>query len=239
MVFSGEVRTRWALLAETTQQDYKMANRTSVTTRQSSSYTRIFGSERNNASARSGYLSRQYTAPARASRLSYSTFSAPPSIIASKSVRARSANLPRLASDTLDFAMSDALNTEFKANRTNEKAEMQHLNDRFASYIEKVRFLEQQNKMLSSELVQLRGKGTSRVGDLYDEEMRELRRQVDQVTSDKARVEVDRDNLVEDLQHLREKCVSFLFIFFPLHPKLCEVTSLNIVCYIFISATRF
>lgn len=184
-----------------------MANRTSASSRQSSSYTRMFGGGERNASARSSYSSRQYSAPARSSRLSYSTFSAPPSIIASKSVRVRSANLPRLASDTLDFAQSDAINTEFKANRTNEKAEMQHLNDRFASYIEKVRFLEQQNKMLSSELSQLRGKGTSRVGDLYEEEMRELRRQVDQLISAKSRVEIDRDNLAEDIERLREKYV--------------------------------
>ncbi|KAF4088082.1 hypothetical protein AMELA_G00078740 [Ameiurus melas] len=181
-----------------------MASRTSATTRQSSSYTRIFGSDRN-ASTRSSYSSRQFSAPARASRLSYSSFSAPPSITAGKSVRLRSVNLPRLTSDTLDFALSDAINIEFKANRTNEKAEMQQLNDRFVTYIEKVRFLEQQNKILSTELEQLRGKGTSRVGDLYEEEMRELRRQVEQVTSDKARVEVDRDNLAEDIERLREK----------------------------------
>ncbi|KAK3571244.1 hypothetical protein QTP86_005958 [Hemibagrus guttatus] len=181
-----------------------MANRSSATTRQSSSYTRIFGGERN-VSARSSYSSRQYSAPVRASRLSYSAFSAPPSGGASKSGRVRSVNLPRLTSETLDFALSDAINVEFKANRTNEKAEMQQLNDRFACYIEKVRFLEQQNKMLSTELAQIRGKGTSRVGDLYEEEMRELRRQMDQLTNDKARVEVDRDNLAEDLERLREK----------------------------------
>ncbi|XP_016093143.1 vimentin [Sinocyclocheilus grahami] len=172
-----------------------------------SSYKRMFGGERP-AMLRSTYSSRQYSSPVRtSSRVSYSSASsASPSIYMSKSARVRtSAPLPRFATDTLDFGLAEAINTEFKANRTNEKAELQHLNDRFASFIEKVRFLEQQNKILIAELEQMRGKGSSRVGDLYEDEMRELRRQVDQLTNEKATVEVDRDNLGEDIERLKEK----------------------------------
>lgn len=185
-----------------------MNRTTSRQTTSSSSYKRMFGGEGRPSvgMARSTLSSRQYSSPVRSSRMSYSVSSAPPSIYASKNVRLRSsAPMPRLSSDTVDFALSDAINSEFKANRTNEKAEMQHLNDRFASYIDKVRFLEQQNKILLAELEQLKGKGASRIGDLYEDEMRDLRRQVDQLTNEKAHVEVDRDNMGEDIERLREK----------------------------------
>ncbi|XP_018531762.1 vimentin A2 [Lates calcarifer] len=169
-----------------------------------SSYKKMFGGER--IAVRSGYSSRQFSSPIRSSaRVSFGLSSAP-TIYAVKTQRLRSsAAMPRLASENLDFSLSDAINSEFISNRTNEKAQMQSLNDRFANYIEKVRFLEQQNKILLAELEQLRGKGTSRVGDLYEDEMRELRRQVDQLTNEKARVEVHRDNLADDIDRMREK----------------------------------
>ncbi|XP_030205041.1 vimentin isoform X2 [Gadus morhua] len=187
-----------------------MSNRSSSSSRPiaASSYSRMFSAERP-AASRTSYSSRQYSSPAvqrSTARSSYSVSSAPQQgMYASKNVRLRSAHMPRLSSDAVDFSLSEAINTEFKTNRTNEKAQMQHLNDRFASYIDKVRYLEQQNKMLSTELEQLKGQGKSRIGDLYEDEMRELRKQVDQLTNEKSQVEVDRDNLGDDVERLRQK----------------------------------
>ncbi|KAJ3601297.1 hypothetical protein NHX12_032269 [Muraenolepis orangiensis] len=110
-----------------------------------------------------------------------------------------------LAADRLDFPADSLLKAQYRETRTNEKVQMMGLNDRFASYIEKVRFLEQQNKMLVAELNQLKAKEPSRLGDIYLEELRELRRQVDGLETAKGRVEIDRDNLAGDVTTLKQR----------------------------------
>ena len=107
--------------------------------------------------------------------------------------------------ERLDFPADSLMKAQYKETRTNEKVEMMGLNDRFASYIEKVRLLEQQNKALVAELQQLKGKEPSRLGDIYQEELRELRAQADGLTAGKARLEIERDNLAADLATLKQR----------------------------------
>uniref|UniRef100_A0A8C4QXA3 Desmin n=1 Tax=Eptatretus burgeri TaxID=7764 RepID=A0A8C4QXA3_EPTBU len=106
---------------------------------------------------------------------------------------------------SVNLLLSADMNDDFRKTRTNEKVEMQHLNDRFATYIDKVRFLEQQNKMLSAELGQIKGKEPNRATAIYEDELRELRRQIDKLTNEKARGDVERDNLQDEIRRLCEK----------------------------------
>uniref|UniRef100_A0A3B3WIT2 IF rod domain-containing protein n=2 Tax=Poecilia mexicana TaxID=48701 RepID=A0A3B3WIT2_9TELE len=84
---------------------------------------------------------------------------------------------------------------------------VQGLNDRFAMFIDKVRHLEQQNKVLETELVSLRQKHgePSRVGLLYQQEMRDLRSQLDELSRDKNQILIERNNMEDELQKLSVK----------------------------------
>ena len=92
--------------------------------------------------------------------------------------------------------------TSFKSNREKEKKDMQDLNERFANYIEKVRFLEAQNKKLVTELEQLRshwGKETSAVKQMYETELDEARKLIDDTNKEKARLQLRVGQLEEQL----------------------------------------
>ncbi|NWS03585.1 GFAP protein, partial [Motacilla alba] len=111
---------------------------------------------------------------------------------------------PRPGSASMDLSLAAALNSEFRETRTSEKVAMMELNDRFASYIEKVRLLEQQNKALLLELSRERQREPSRAG-IYREELRELRRRLEHLATGKARLELERDKLAEELGSLQQK----------------------------------
>ncbi|XP_056418183.1 peripherin isoform X2 [Hyla sarda] len=127
-----------------------------------------------------------------------------PSSRSSSAYRVRSSTPIRVA-DRVDFSVAEALNQEFLTTRSNEKAELQELNDRFASFIEKVRYLEQQNAVLVTEINQARSKEPTRAADLCQQELRELRRQLDALGKERDRIQVERDNFAEDLNFLKQR----------------------------------
>ncbi|XP_071782239.1 internexin neuronal intermediate filament protein, alpha a [Centroberyx gerrardi] len=118
-----------------------------------------------------------------------------------------SASFSPVLTDCLDLTQTSVVNNEFKVIRTNEKEQLQGLNDRFAMFIDKVRHLEQQNKALETELVTLRQKQIepSRIADLYRQEMRDLRAQLEELSGEKNRILIERDNMEEELQKLSVK----------------------------------
>lgn len=79
---------------------------------------------------------------------------------------------------------------------------VQGLNDRFAMFIDKVRHLEQQNKGLEMELASLRQRQSepSRVAQLYQQELRDLRSQVEELSRDKNRFLIERNNVEDEFQ---------------------------------------
>lgn len=81
-------------------------------------------------------------------------------------------------------------------------AVLQGLNDRFAMFIDKVRHLEQQNKGLELELATLRQKQSepSRVAQLYQQELKDLRSQVEELSRDRNRFLIERNNVDDELQ---------------------------------------
>uniref|UniRef100_A0A672ZF83 Neurofilament, medium polypeptide a n=1 Tax=Sphaeramia orbicularis TaxID=375764 RepID=A0A672ZF83_9TELE len=108
------------------------------------------------------------------------------------------------SADSVDYN-PPLLNGDYK--RSNEKEQLQGLNDRFAVYIDKVHYLEQQNKQIEAEIQALRQKQVSRsqLGDLYDQELQELRSMLEQIHHDKAQIQLDTDHIEEDIQRLRDR----------------------------------
>lgn len=112
------------------------------------------------------------------------------------------------AADGLDLSQAAARTNEYKIIRTNEKEQLQGLNDRFAVFIEKVHQLETQNRALEAELAALRQRHAepSRVGELFERELRELRAQLEEASSARAQALLERDALADEAQRLRARC---------------------------------
>ncbi|XP_040008438.1 keratin, type II cytoskeletal 8 [Xiphias gladius] len=114
---------------------------------------------------------------------------------------------------TVNKSLLAPLNLEIDPNlqavRTQEKDQIKSLNNRFASFIDKVRFLEQQNKMLETKWNLLQGQTTTRsnIDAMFEAYIGNLRRQLDSLGNDKMKLEADLHNmqgLVEDFKNKYE-----------------------------------
>ncbi|TRY86427.1 hypothetical protein DNTS_004203 [Danionella cerebrum] len=135
------------------------------------------------------------------SRSLYSSFSSP-----SRASILSSAGL-QLSAASADVELSQAtqVSSEFKAVRTQEKAQLQDLNDRFASFIERVHSLELQNRALETELLLLRQRHCepSQLRGLYEQEARELRAAIDEARRERQAAQERRDQLDDTLKALQ------------------------------------
>ncbi|XP_035292707.1 keratin, type II cytoskeletal 5 isoform X1 [Cricetulus griseus] len=95
--------------------------------------------------------------------------------------------------------------------RTEEREQIKTLNNKFASFIDKVRFLEQQNKVLDTKWTLLQEQGTKTVRQnlepMFEQYISNLRRQLDGVLGERGRLDSELRNmqdLVEDFKNKYE-----------------------------------
>ena len=80
------------------------------------------------------------------------------------------------------------------------------MNERFASYIEKVRFLEAQNRRLGDELEKLKakwGKETTHIKAMYEAELEAAKKLLEEAENEKKRLEQRVAALEEEIEEIR------------------------------------
>lgn len=105
------------------------------------------------------------------------------------------------------MAQVSSLNTELLEVRSQEREQLVDLNDRFATYIEKVRHLEQQNRALLAELeaLKMRNSNPSHLQALFEGEARSLRAMIESENGEKMQMEADRDYLRDLYEQMKER----------------------------------
>ncbi|NXI37888.1 K2C75 protein, partial [Galbula dea] len=100
------------------------------------------------------------------------------------------------------------IDPEIQKVRTQEREEMKKLNDKFASFIDKVRFLEQQNRVLETKWKLLQEQGSTGTGGrsldpFFETYISGLRKQLDCLSSEKHQLETELksfQDMVEDFK---------------------------------------
>lgn len=93
-----------------------------------------------------------------------------------------------------------------KHTRLQEKENLQNLNDRLAAYIEKVRHLENENSTLRRQIEtteETMCRETSNIRGMFEHEIQEARRLLDEMSREKAKLEIDAKRLLEEKNELK------------------------------------
>lgn len=109
-----------------------------------------------------------------------------------------------------------------RTSRLQEKEELQHLNDRLACYIDRMRHLENENNRLTQELQLAQdtvNREVSNIKALYEKELAAARKLLDDTSREKAKLEIDIKRLWEENDDLKQKYVwegvlSFILFFY-------------------------
>ncbi|XP_077948566.1 keratin, type II cytoskeletal 8-like [Gasterosteus aculeatus] len=108
---------------------------------------------------------------------------------------------PQITAVQVNRSLLAPLNLEIdpsiQAVRTQEKEQIKTLNNRFASFIDKVRFLEQQNKMLETKWSLLQDQTTTRsnIDGMFEAYIANLRRQLDGLGHEKSKLDGELRNM--------------------------------------------
>ncbi|XP_074081969.1 keratin, type II cuticular Hb4 [Macrotis lagotis] len=112
---------------------------------------------------------------------------------------------------TVNPSLLTPLNLEIDPNvqrvKKDEKEQIKTLNNKFASFIDKVRFLEQQNKLLETKWSFLQDQKCvrSNLEPLFESYINNLRHQLDAAASDRARLEAERNHIQDALEGFKKK----------------------------------
>ncbi|XP_055482972.1 keratin, type II cuticular Hb4 [Psammomys obesus] len=118
---------------------------------------------------------------------------------------------PSITAVTVNQSLLTPLNLEIDPNaqrvKKDEKEQIKTLNNKFASFIDKVRFLEQQNKLLETKWSFLQDQKCARsnLEPLFDNYITNLRRQLDSLVGDQARLQAERNHMQDVLEGFRKK----------------------------------